>query len=106
MGMQPPQVVVNGVLNSLLKALFCRGSLTRVIVAAKIGGILARQLWIRKLPATATSHWETKPSETNSDTQYSERSRAHGKMVMYDANTSIEAVTVAEAFAIRIRLWK
>ncbi|GJY06160.1 hypothetical protein Tco_0373214 [Tanacetum coccineum] len=37
MGMQPPQVVVNGVLNSLLKALFCRGSLTRVIVAAKIG---------------------------------------------------------------------
>ncbi|GJX13879.1 hypothetical protein Tco_0205637 [Tanacetum coccineum] len=27
------------------------------------------QLWIRKLPATATSHWETKPSETNSDTQ-------------------------------------
>ncbi|GKC88356.1 hypothetical protein Tco_1149005 [Tanacetum coccineum] len=42
MGMQPPQVVVNGVLNSLLKALFCWGSLTRVIVAAKIGSILAR----------------------------------------------------------------
>ncbi|GJR09419.1 hypothetical protein Tco_0792071 [Tanacetum coccineum] len=102
MGMQPPQVVVNGVLNSLLKALFCRGSLTRVIVAAKIGGILAsktlfvyfyRQLWIRKPPATASeSHWETKPSESNSDIQPFIESKKK-KRIHQATNATVEGLT-------------
>nr|GEU67711.1 hypothetical protein [Tanacetum cinerariifolium] len=50
------------------------------------------QLWIRKPPATASSHWETKPSESNSDIQPFIESKKK-KRIHQDTDATVEGLT-------------